>query len=128
MPRTTDEWKRVLRTALTEAMRARQHHVIEVLRETLAAIDNAEAAHPSTAPQVQDGVFAASVPGLGAGEVPRRVLSAEEATAIVQRERTERQSAAATYAALGKHEEADRLIRQADVLASLMPEPAPSGA
>src|SRR5690606_31917198 len=108
MARSVEEWRHVLRTALTDAMRARRRDEIEVLRETLAAIDNAEAVDPSAAPPTQDGVFAASAAGLGAGDVPRRALDAEATTALVERELAERQSAATTYASLGKHEEADR--------------------
>jgi hypothetical protein len=84
--RSVDEWKGALREALREARRARRAHAVAVIRETLAAIDNAEAAEPDAAPPVQHGVIAGGVPGLGAGEVPRRVLSAEAVTAIVERE------------------------------------------
>lgn len=117
--RTVDDWKGVLREALREALRSRQTHAVAVLREALAAIDNAEAADPSAAPPVQHGVIAGGVPGLGAGEVPRRTLSAEEVTAIVEREIRERRDAADAYAKLGRHDEASTLRLQADVLAAL---------
>jgi uncharacterized protein len=109
-----------LRTALREALRARQTEVVAVFREVLAALDNAEAADVSAAPPVQAGVIAGGVAGLGAGEVPRRVLSAEEVTAILDREIRERREAAATYAALGQQEEARRLSAQVQVLAGLL--------
>jgi uncharacterized protein len=112
-------WKGVLRGALREAMRGQQVEVVAVLRETLAAIDNAEAADVSAAPPVEQGVIAGGVAGLGAGEVARRVLGAEEVAAIVAREIRERQEAAARYAALGRAEEASRLRRQIDVLVAL---------
>ena len=118
--RSVDEWKRVLRARLREALGTRQAHAVAVIRETLAAIDNAEAAEPSAAPPVQHGVIAGGVPGLGAGEVPRRVLSAEAVIAIVEREIQERRDAAATYSALGRHDEASALRLQLDLLVSLL--------
>lgn len=51
-------------------MRERQADAVAALRETLAAIDNAEAIDASAAPPVQHGVIAGGVAGLGAGEVP----------------------------------------------------------
>jgi len=117
--RSVEEWKRVLREALRDALRARQTHAVAVLRETLAAIDNAEAADTSAAPPVQHGVIAGGVPGLGAGEVPRRVLGAEAVAAIVAREIEERRAAAATYEAMGRRDEASALRLQADVLVGL---------
>jgi uncharacterized protein len=118
--RSVEEWKDVLRAGLREALRARQAHAVAVMRETLAAIDNAEAAEASAAPPVEHGVIAGGVAGLGAGEVPRRALSAEAVTAIVEREVQERREAANTYAALGRHDEASTLRLQSDVLASLL--------
>jgi mRNA interferase MazF len=119
--RTVEAWKTVLRGALREALLAGQAHAVAVMRETLAAIDNAEAADPSAAPPVQAGLIAGGVAGLGAGEVPRRLLSAEAVTAIVEREIQERGAAAATYLALGRHEEASKLRLQLDLLVSLLP-------
>lgn len=118
--RSVGEWKRVLRSALREAIRTRQTHAVAVLRVTLAAIDNAEAAEPSAAPPVQHGVIAGGVAGLGAGEVPRKMLSTEEVTMIVEREIRERMDAAITYSALGRHDEASTLRIQLDVLVSLL--------
>jgi uncharacterized protein YqeY len=117
--RSVEEWKTVLRTALREALRERRAAAAAVLREVLAAIDNAEAAEPGAAPPVQHGVIAGGVPGLGAGEVPRRLLSAEAVAAIVEREIRERREAAATYAALGRDDEASTMRLQLDVLAAL---------
>lgn len=117
--RSADEWRDVLRAALRAAVRTRQAHAVAALRETLAAIDNAEAVDPSAAPPAQHGVIAGGVPGLGAGEVPRRRLSAGEATAIVEREIVERQKAASEYAALGRDQEAAVLRLQVDILTAL---------
>lgn len=117
--RSVEEWKRVLRAALRGALHARQVHAVAVLRETLAAIDNAEAADSSAAPPVQHGAIAGGVAGLGAGEVPRRKLSPEAVTAVIEREIQERRDAATTYSALGRHDEASTLKLQIDVLVSL---------
>lgn len=111
-------WKRVLREALRAAMRARQTEAVAALRETLAAIDNAEAADLSVAPAVEHGVIAGGVAGLGAGEVARVVLTADAVTAIVEREIRDRREAATEYTRLGRLDEAARLTRQADVLAA----------
>jgi len=117
--KTVDEWKTTLRAALRDALRERQKHAVAVLRETLAAIDNAESVDASVAPPASEGIIAGAVEGLGAGEVPRRVLSAEAVTALVEREIQERRDAAATLAALGKHDEATALQLQVDVLVAL---------
>lgn len=119
MTRTADQWRGVLRAALREAMRERQADAVAVLRETLAAIDNAEAIDAGAAPPAQHGVIAGGVPGLGAGEVPRRSLSPDEVAAIVAREIEERRHAASTYAALGRDQEAAVLGRQVEILAAL---------
>lgn len=117
--RSVEEWKRVLRDALRDALRTRQAHAVTVIRETLAAIDNAEAVDASAAPQVQHGVIAGGVAGLGAGEVPRKVLLAGEVSAIIEREIQERRDAAAQYESLGRHDEATALRLQVEVLVSL---------
>jgi uncharacterized protein len=117
--RTVEQWKTVLREALRASLHQRQADAVAALRETLAAIDNAEAADASAAPPVQAGVIAGGVAGLGAGEVPRRRLGPEEVAAIVAREIRERREAAATYAGLGRHDEATKLKQQADLLAGL---------
>jgi uncharacterized protein YqeY len=118
--RSVQEWKAVLREALREAIRSRDTPVVAVFRETLAAIDNAEAADTSAAPPVEHGVIAGGVAGLGAGEVPRRILSPQEATAIVEREIQEHREAAASYLALGRADEATTLRLQLDALVSLL--------
>jgi uncharacterized protein YqeY len=114
------QWKATLRAALSQALRARDPDAVAVLRVTLAAIDNAEAASLAAAPPVEHGVIAGGVAGLGAGEVPRLVLGAEAATEVVRREARERRDAAAPCASLGRREEAERLGRQHAVLDALL--------
>jgi hypothetical protein len=118
--KSVEEWKSVLRAALKDAMRERASAKVAVLRETLAAIDNAEAAEVSGAPRVQHGVIAGGVAGLGAGEVARRALTPEEVRAVLERELAEKRDAQATYARLEKHEQAQTLGEQAAVLTALL--------
>lgn len=117
--RTVNEWKTLLRAALRDAQRARESHAVAVLRETIAAIENAEAADITLAPSGQSDAIAGAVDGLGAGEILRRELSPQEVAAIIERELRERREAAATYTALGRGNEADALRRQVAVLESL---------
>lgn len=117
--RTVDEWKAVLRGAMKDAMRRREGEAVAALRETLAAIDNAEAVAPRAVPTAGDGPIAGAVSGLGAGEVQRRQLSGEEVAAVIARELEERREAVATYEKLGRTEEADRLRKQVQLLESL---------
>ncbi|MBL8953024.1 MAG: hypothetical protein JNK82_19760 [Myxococcaceae bacterium] len=117
--KTVDGWKSALRAALKEAMRARQPQVVAVMRETLAAIDNAEAADLTAAPAVQQGVIAGGVAGLGAGEVQRRSLTPEAVEAIVARELAELRAAAASYEGLGRGDEAAALRSKAEALERL---------
>lgn len=118
--RTVDEWKALLRSAIKEAMRRREGNAVAVLRETLSAIDNAEAVATQEGPTTAgDGVIAGAVAGLGAGEVQRRALSVEEVAAVIARELEERREAAATYEKLGRPEEAERLREQVRLLESL---------
>ena len=117
--RTVNEWKATLRAALKDAMRTRNAPATTVLRELLAAIDNAEAPALSAAPNTTEGVFAGSAGGLGSGEVSRLLLSPEAVQALVHREIQERQEAVDLYVNLGKHEEASGLKAQLDVLLAL---------
>lgn len=117
--RTVDEWKALLRGAMKDAMRRREGHAVAALRETLAAIDNAEAVAPRPVSTAGDGPIAGAASGLGAGEENRRALSPEEVGAIVARELQERREAATTYEKLGRTAEAERLREQVELLESL---------
>lgn len=118
--RTVDDWKILLRAAIRDAMRAREPHTLSVVRETLAAIDNAEAEDRNLAPAGHSEVIAGAVEGIGAGEIARRALGPHEAREIIERELRERRDAAASYAALGRDQQADTLRLQADVLEALL--------
>lgn len=118
--RTIDEWKQVLKAALTEAMRARRKEIVSVLRETLAALDNAEAADLFEAPAPEHGVIAGGVKGLGAGEVVRKALSPEDAARVIEAELAERRAAVLTFERLGRADEANTLKAQIEVLEALL--------
>ena len=110
----------MLRAKLREAMSARQSHAVSVLRETLAAIDNAEAPPAAEAPKAQAGVIAGGVAGLGAGEVARLALSPRQVADVVEGEIRHLREASAQYAGLGRPEEAAKLSAQAGLLEALL--------
>lgn len=118
--KTVDAWKALLRRELRSAMRDKDRTALAAIRETLAAIDNAEA-QPIDIGQVDaEGAFAGSVQGLGGAEVPRRELAPAAVQAIVESEIRERLDAAAGYKRLGRREKAEALTRQAGLLSQLM--------
>ena len=118
--RTVEDWKLLLRSVLREALRTKNTSSLSVIRETLAAIDNAEAADIRHAPPAQSKVIAGAVDGIGAGDIARRELRPDEVRALVEREMQERRDSAASYASLGRQGEAAVLERQAEVLQSLL--------
>ena len=117
--KTVDQWKTLLRGNLRAAQLARRTDEVTVLRETLAAIDNAEAP-PAVAATQSSGTFAGSVEGVGATEVMRRELTPADVAALVGREVEERRAAAASYTSLGRADDAARLAAQAELLARLL--------
>ncbi len=118
--RGVEEWKALLRAELKKALSARQKSTLAAIRETIAAIENAEAPPMSAAPETSDdAVVAKSVRGVGAGDAERLELSPSAVASIVEREIQDRRSAASEYTSLDQHEEADVLRQQADFLESL---------
>ena len=108
-----------LQTALRAALRVRDKTAASALRSALAAIDNASAVPAEPAPGVASGPhFAGAAAGLGAGEAPRRGLTAGEAERIVRAEIAEREAAATGYERAGHADRAGRLRREAAVLLS----------
>ena len=108
-----------MRADLTVAMRSRDRDTVRVLRSTLAAIANAEA-QPSddsepTAPRSAGGIAGASS-GLGATDVPRRVLTVDDVHGIVADERRERLDSAHDLAERGAAEPAAALRAEAAIL------------
>jgi len=111
-----------LRTDLTAAMKARDAVAVSALRSAIAAIGNAEAVSVEAAPMPATGGphVAGSVPGLGAGEAPRRELSDADVAAIVREQADERLAAAGQYERLGDDGRGARLRAEAAVLAAYL--------
>lgn len=107
-----------MRTDLTAAMKERNQPAVAALRSALAAIDNAEAVDPSSAPPPDSGSIAGAAKGLRTTEVARRELSDAEVARIVRTELIERRAAAGEYEERGHYEHAGRLRVEANVLAS----------
>ena len=107
-----------LRSALRDALRARDTTAASALRSALAAIDNAGAVPQVPAPAAGTGSphVAGAVAGLGAGEAERRRLTEADVVAIVHAEVAEREAAARDYDRAGHPDQAGRLRREADVL------------
>jgi uncharacterized protein YqeY len=108
-----------MRAALTRAIKSRDAAATRALRSVLAAVDNAEAADPSVAPQQQPGRIAGGVAGLGAGEVSRRSITEEDVQDILAAAIAEREAAAAQYAELHREDAAQRLREEVVVLRAL---------
>ena len=85
-----------LRSALVDARRARDAATVSTLRTVLAALENAEAV-PVTAVPAAGAIEAAAV-GVGAADAPRRVLSDDEETAVLDAEVASLAEAAGAYA------------------------------
>jgi len=81
-----DDLRARLRRHLSQAMRDRDRVATAVLRDAIAALDNAEAVDPGdeVVSQVSEHV-AGGVVGLGAAEAERRLLDAETQRAICKR-------------------------------------------
>ena len=106
----------LLRTELRAAMRARDRLRTGVLREALAAIDNAGAV-PLT-DEHRAGAIEHTVVGRSA-DVARRELTEDEVRAVVRREADERFAAAAQVRA-ARPEQAEQLAAGAAVLTELL--------
>ena len=106
-----------LKEELRRAMRERDAVAIGAFRSAVGAIDNAEAVDGSLAPPPEaDEHLAGSVLGLGAGEVARRELTEAELEDVLRAEVDERVAAAGDYERSGRHERAERLRREAEVV------------
>jgi uncharacterized protein YqeY len=112
----------LLQRALGDALKARDMVAVSALRSALGAIDNASAvpAGPGPVAGATSRHFAGAAEGLSATETERRGVSDQEASAIVRAEVAERQAAARDYDQAGRSERADRLRREADILAAAL--------
>jgi uncharacterized protein len=118
-PSEAGQLRQRLRQDLVVAMKGRDSMAIAALRTTLGTIDNAEAVDVAERP-VPTGRPIAGAVGHGAGEAPRRELSEGQIRALVQGEVADRESAAADYEGLGRHDEATRLRAESTVLIALL--------
>jgi len=119
-----------LRSALSDAMKARDRVAIAALRSALSAIDNAEAVDEAVTGAKPDDKaghphVAGSVAGLRAAEVERRVLTDDQVAEIVRAEVTGRLASADEYERLGRADHAERLRGEADVLRGHLDDPPP---
>lgn len=107
-----------LRRDLTVALKARDRVAVTALRSALAAIDNAEAVADDRLGRgiAGHGHVAGSAVGVGAAEVERRELTEADLRAIVSEEVQDRSVAAEGYEQAGRHDRAERLRAEADVL------------
>ena len=149
MPTPSPPLENRLRAALTAAITGADQLGVPALRSALAAIANAQAVDPATAPPPAVGRFAGGpfaggrfaggrfaegrfaeaqflaggVVGLGAGEVPRRELREGEAVEILGTEIADRRSAADEFDRLDRPERAARLRAEAEALTGHLPDP-----
>ena len=109
-----------LRDALPAAMKARDRVAVAALRSALAAIDNAEAVDGTPT----NGMAIERSPvGVGAAELPRRELTAEQVEQIVRAELAEREDAALGYERGGQTDRAAQLRAEIAVLAQALGDP-----
>ena len=122
---TTDPLVAALKSALPDAIRARDTEAVSAIRTALAAVANAEAVGGGAAasgPVATTGSqhVAGAAVGVGAAEADRRELTPAEVRAIVGVEVLERSDAAAEHEAAGQGDYADRLRREAAVLQRIL--------
>lgn len=108
----TTDLRSVLRESLATSMRMRDRDATNVLRSTLAAIDNAEAV---PAPGSANTAASAASVGVGSTETDRRELTSRDVLTIVRGEIDELSTAAGLLEA-AQPDGAARLRRQAEVL------------
>ena len=114
------QWRTLLRAALTDARKQRDTVRVSALRTALSVIDNAETPDLTDPPTRVDGPIAHSAAGLGAAEVPRRHLDETEIRALLRAEIDERRSAAAQFTAGGHAGRAAEQHRAAAMLEDLL--------
>ena len=121
MTMPAERLKARIRADLTLAMKARDSAQASLLRVLVAALDNAEAVPVGTG----HDRYVVREFGDPAAEVPRRILSSDEVAALLDRERAEREKAAAEFERLGRPEDAQRLRQEALWVARYLQEDLP---
>lgn len=117
MPTTPAERARAtLRSALTDAMRARDRVAAAALRAGMSAIDQAEAVPIDGHP-----------PSVGtAGDVPRRMLTDDEVRQALLAEVAERRAALDELRTVGQDAAGERVARELEILTAHLPPPTPT--
>jgi uncharacterized protein YqeY len=106
-----------LRQDLKQAMKERDRPAVAALRQTLAAIANAEAP-----PLADTRGVPPTEPVLGeAQEVERLALTDADVERIVRAELAEREAAVAEYMRVGRPEESEAVAAEATVLRRYLP-------
>jgi uncharacterized protein YqeY len=110
--------KRRLRHDLGAALKAKQRDEATALRILIGAIDNAESVEDQGAPSTPEAAahVAGSVEGVGAGDLPRRLLSEPDLRRIIATEVSELREQAERFAAHGRDDAAPRIESEAEVL------------
>lgn len=111
----------VARRDLTAALKTRDHTTVSALRSLLAAIDNAEALSTAQMETNASGHVAGAAGGLGASEVERHHLTEADLRAILDREISQRLTAAAECEQVGRRDQAEHFRSEADVLSRYLP-------
>ncbi len=110
-----DGIREMLRRHLRERLLARDKPAVQAIRAAVAVIENAEA-QPIGDSSATEQLLAAST----SADVPRRVVTDEDARALVAGEIEELRTAAQHYRSLGETESAATIERQADLLRRLL--------
>ena len=103
-------------------MRERDREIVAGMRNVIAALENAEAVSATTrgtTAAMTEHVAGGAV-GLGAGEVSRRLLSADDERALVEGEVAELRASSAELAAAGQRERSAELVRVAEIVAGVL--------
>ena len=123
MTEPATHWRQTLRAQLLAARKERDPTRVSALRCALSAIDNAETPDAGDARHgaaERAAVVAGSVAGLGAAEVPRRVLTDAEIRTLLRVEVDERLTAADQMDTGGHGERAAAVRAEAAVLVDLL--------
>jgi uncharacterized protein len=113
-------WREKLRPLLLAARKERDAIRVSALRSALSAIDNAETPDTGHLDVPTGGAIAGSVSGLGAAEVPRRVLTDAQIRTLLRTDVDDRMMAAEQMDAGGHSEPATAVRAEAAVLVDLL--------
>ena len=113
-------WREKLRPLLLAARKEHDAIRVSALRSALSAIDNAETPDTGHLEVPTGGTVAGSVPGLGAAEVPRGVLTDAQIRTLLRTDVDDRMMAAEQMDAGGRPERATAVRAEAAVLVELL--------